>query len=163
MRRSPDGRRVSCWWCNGDLKKHPERDVTMKEWSDFMSDDWDPSLIDLLMCESCGATVMVTRSPETHTDHKAPYAPYDRNRCPFCGGYALWQSDFNYDEVYGEGDGIVSYLTCQRCGCDLEYSKRDDEDDYDDERCDDMLDEHPEGDVEPDGGPDSDSKGSGEE
>lgn len=49
------------------------------------------------------------------------------NNCWYCNGELIWQSDFNYDEVYGEGEGIVSYLKCSSCGADVEYSKRDDE------------------------------------
>ena len=41
----------------------------------------------------------------------------------------IWESDFNYDEVYGEGDGIVTYLHCPSCGADRKFSRRDDEDD----------------------------------
>lgn len=49
--------------------------------------------------------------------------------CWYCGGIntLIWQSDFNYNEVYGEGEGIVSYLTCSNCGAEVEYSLRDDE------------------------------------
>jgi len=50
------------------------------------------------------------------------------NNCWYCGGKLIWQSDFNYDEVYGEGDGIVSYLCCSGCNATVEYSKREDED-----------------------------------
>ena len=39
----------------------------------------------------------------------------------------IWESDFNYDEVYGEGDGIVTYLHCPSCGADCKFSRRDDE------------------------------------
>jgi len=50
------------------------------------------------------------------------------NNCWYCGGKLIWQSDFNYDEVYGEGEGIVSYLNCSECNAMVEYSKREDED-----------------------------------
>lgn len=49
------------------------------------------------------------------------------NPCWYCGSELIWQSDFSYDEVYGEGEGIVSYLTCSGCGAEVEYSLRDDE------------------------------------
>lgn len=50
-----------------------------------------------------------------------------RDVCWWCGGRLIWQSDFGYDEVYGEGEGIVTYLRCTDCGAEVEYSKRDDE------------------------------------
>lgn len=50
-------------------------------------------------------------------------------KCWYCGSELFWQSDFNYDEVFGEGDGIVSYLTCSNleCGAEVEFSRRFDE------------------------------------
>ena len=50
-----------------------------------------------------------------------------RDVCWYCGGRLIWNSDFNYDEVFGEGEGIVTYLTCTKCGAEVQYSKRDDE------------------------------------
>ena len=44
--------------------------------------------------------------------------------CPYCGHTMVWQSDFNYDDVFGEG--IVSYYYCFNCGCDAEFSLRTD-------------------------------------
>jgi len=52
----------------------------------------------------------------------------ERTACWYCGGELIWQSDFNYDEVHGEGEGIVSYLGCSGCGAEVQYSKREDED-----------------------------------
>ena len=47
--------------------------------------------------------------------------------CPYCGCTMIWQSDFNYDEVFGgEGEGVVSYYQCSNCGCDAEFSLRTD-------------------------------------
>ena len=46
--------------------------------------------------------------------------------CPYCGNNMVWQSDFNYDDVFGEGEGIVSYYQCSNCGCDAEFSLRTD-------------------------------------
>ena len=43
--------------------------------------------------------------------------------CWYCGGQLIWQSDFNYDEVHDERDGIVSFLTCSDCGAEVEYSQ----------------------------------------
>ncbi len=48
--------------------------------------------------------------------------------CPYCGGDMAWQSDFNFDEVHGEGDGIVSYYECVKCGAMSEISIADDDD-----------------------------------
>lgn len=45
-------------------------------------------------------------------------------KCWYCGGEIIWQSDFNYDEVYDEGEGTVTYLVCSNCGADIEYSLR---------------------------------------
>lgn len=50
-----------------------------------------------------------------------------RDVCWYCGGRLIWGSDFNYDEVFGEGEGIVTYLHCTECGAEVQYSKRDDE------------------------------------
>lgn len=50
------------------------------------------------------------------------------NPCWYCRGDLIWQSDFNYDEVHGEGEGIVSYLHCSNCGAMVEYSLKDEAD-----------------------------------
>lgn len=47
-------------------------------------------------------------------------------RCYFCNLPMRWESDFNYDEVWGEGEGIVSFWTCPECGGEAQYSLRDD-------------------------------------
>ena len=36
--------------------------------------------------------------------------------CWYCGSHMYWNSDFNYDEVFGEGEGVISYLICSECG-----------------------------------------------
>lgn len=46
--------------------------------------------------------------------------------CWYCGGELIWQSDFEYSDVYPEGEGIVTYLTCSNCGAEVEYSLRTD-------------------------------------
>ena len=46
----------------------------------------------------------------------------ERDICWYCGGKLIWQSDFNYDEVHHEGEGIVSFLTCSNCGAELKES-----------------------------------------
>lgn len=37
-------------------------------------------------------------------------------------------NDFDYSDVYGEGDGIVTYLSCSDCGAEVEYVKREEND-----------------------------------
>lgn len=50
--------------------------------------------------------------------------------CWFCGTEMYWQSDYNYDEIHGEGEGIVALLYCPNCGTDAMFSLRtDDEED----------------------------------
>ena len=51
----------------------------------------------------------------------------ERTTCWYCGGEIFWQSDFNYDEVFGEGEGIVTILQCSQCTADIQYSLREDE------------------------------------
>ena len=48
--------------------------------------------------------------------------------CWYCGSQMKWESDFNYDEVHNEGEGIVSILTCTNddCNARAEFSKKDD-------------------------------------
>ena len=48
-------------------------------------------------------------------------------KCWYCGNELIWQSDFNYDEVFEEGDGIVTYLKCSNddCGAEVQISKKD--------------------------------------
>ena len=45
--------------------------------------------------------------------------------CWYCGGQLIWDSDFNYDEVFGEGEGIVTFLHCTDCGAEVRYSLED--------------------------------------
>lgn len=47
-----------------------------------------------------------------------------RDVCWLCGGKLIWQSDANYDEVHGEGEGIVTFLRCSACDADVQYSKK---------------------------------------
>ncbi len=49
------------------------------------------------------------------------------DRCWYCGGKLCWDNDFDYADVFGEGEGIVTYLHCMDCGATVEYSNRDDE------------------------------------
>lgn len=34
----------------------------------------------------------------------------------------IWQSDFSFEDVGREGDGIVSFFCCPKCGTDVEVS-----------------------------------------
>lgn len=51
----------------------------------------------------------------------------ERDNCWYCGGKLIWQSDYNYDEIHGEGEGVATYLICSECGADVQYSLRTDE------------------------------------
>lgn len=50
-------------------------------------------------------------------------------KCWYCGEEMIWDQDFDYDEVYGEGKGIVTFLHCSNCGANAEFSLGDDKDD----------------------------------
>lgn len=41
-------------------------------------------------------------------------------KCPRCLYDVVWQSDFSYEDFDIEGDGIVSYYSCQNCGVEME-------------------------------------------
>ena len=47
--------------------------------------------------------------------------------CYFCGARMCWQSDFDYADVYAEGDGIVSYWSCLNCGAEAEFSRKEEQ------------------------------------
>lgn len=47
-------------------------------------------------------------------------------QCWYCGADMIWWRDFDYDEVHGEGDGIVTILTCSECNAEGTFSLRDD-------------------------------------
>lgn len=41
--------------------------------------------------------------------------------CPQCGSRTIWQSDFDSEDVYGEGiEGIISYYMCPECSLLIE-------------------------------------------
>ena len=48
------------------------------------------------------------------------------NTCWYCGGELIWDCDYNYNEVYDDGEGIVTYLHCSNCGALIEYSLKED-------------------------------------
>lgn len=42
--------------------------------------------------------------------------------CFHCGKRAVvWDSDFSFDEMCYEGDGIVHICHCSECGAEIEY------------------------------------------
>ena len=49
--------------------------------------------------------------------------------CAFCASKMIWQSDFNYDEIYDDGDGIVTFYKCsnENCGADAQFTIHDSE------------------------------------
>lgn len=51
-----------------------------------------------------------------------------RDVCWYCGGKLCWDSDFNWDEVHGEGHGIVTYLHCTSCGAIVTYEFKEEDD-----------------------------------
>ena len=48
-------------------------------------------------------------------------------KCLSCGSEMNPTSSYNYDEVFGEGKGIVSYFRCinEKCNAEIEFSKKD--------------------------------------
>ena len=42
--------------------------------------------------------------------------------CFHCGARAVgWESDFTYDDMGYEGEGLVQFCSCQNCGAQIEY------------------------------------------
>lgn len=55
-----------------------------------------------------------------------------RNTCWYCGEDTLiWGGDNDLNDVYGEGEGIITNLTCSNCGAEVTYELRDDSEDDD--------------------------------
>jgi hypothetical protein len=132
MLEAPDKKTCTCWYCDGELELIEDLRVNNTTLED------DPALI--IKCKDCGADLWIYEpyeidedggEREIEMDLETEDAPYDRNRCPLCGGYAVWGSDFNYDEVFGEGQGIATYMSCMRCHATFQYSIRDDDPDCD--------------------------------
>jgi len=48
-------------------------------------------------------------------------------RCWFCGGEMIWGSDFDFEDIGYEGEGIVSSFSCQKCRATAEVCLRTDE------------------------------------
>ena len=51
-----------------------------------------------------------------------------RDVCWWCGGKLNWQSDFDKEDVHGEGEGMVTFLTCMSCNAAVQYTTGDEED-----------------------------------
>lgn len=50
--------------------------------------------------------------------------------CFHCGKRAVvWQSDFAFEDLGYEGEGLVQMCHCTNCGADIQYMIRYDEDD----------------------------------
>lgn len=49
-------------------------------------------------------------------------------QCYFCGKQDMvWSNDWVYDEIWGEGEGLVSCWFCPHCGAEAQFSKREEE------------------------------------
>ena len=43
-------------------------------------------------------------------------------QCFHCLEYAVgWESDFDFEDLGYDGEGIVHILTCSNCGAEIEY------------------------------------------
>lgn len=38
-------------------------------------------------------------------------------KCPYCMSEMGWEQTFNYDEVYGSGEGSVAFYSCSNDEC----------------------------------------------
>lgn len=51
--------------------------------------------------------------------------------CPFCGEKLAWESDANQSDVIAslppDDSSIISYYSCQNCGCSVEVYECEDE------------------------------------
>ena len=43
------------------------------------------------------------------------------NSCFHCGGMIIWDSDFDYEDLGLEGQGIVHICHCPDCGAQIEF------------------------------------------
>ena len=48
-------------------------------------------------------------------------------KCPFCNSEMIWGNDHSYNDVYGEGEGIITIYSCSNCNCIAEFTLREDE------------------------------------
>ena len=100
-----------CWYCGGKLVKDSEQHYEEGEY-----EEW-PCTEVVLHCEDCGANIKFTKPdepeekfPEGENGLLCPDDEEVRDRCVFCNCRLIWQNDFDYSDVYGEGEGIVTYL-----------------------------------------------------
>lgn len=49
--------------------------------------------------------------------------------CYFCGEQMVYQNDWNYDDIFGDGEGIVSVWSCPHCNSEAQFSLREDKED----------------------------------
>ena len=42
--------------------------------------------------------------------------------CWNCGGQLIWSHDCRYDDIYHEGEGVISFLNCRDCGAEVQYT-----------------------------------------
>ena len=54
--------------------------------------------------------------------------------CYFCGAELIWQNDWNFEEVYGDGEGIVSCWLCPKCGGEAQFSLQEENDNFDNKK-----------------------------
>lgn len=45
-----------------------------------------------------------------------------RDVCWYCGGRLIWQNNYDYSDVFGEGEGIVTDPHCSECGAMVQYT-----------------------------------------
>ena len=48
-------------------------------------------------------------------------------KCWHCGSDMIWDNDYDYSEIYGDGEGIVTILHCSECRTTCEFILRTDE------------------------------------
>ena len=49
--------------------------------------------------------------------------------CWNCGADMVWDNDYDYADIFGYGEGIVTYLHCSKCKAECEFSVRTDNED----------------------------------
>ena len=74
---------------------------------------------DMKMDEFVAHLRIIAGVKKTRGDHRC--------ECWYCGGKLCWDSDYPYDEVHGDGEGIVTMLHCNSCGATVQYSLKDEE------------------------------------
>ena len=41
-------------------------------------------------------------------------------KCWHCNCELIWDCDYDYGDIYGDGEGIVTYLHCSNCKAEYE-------------------------------------------